>query len=198
MKNEKSQNNAKQELQSTLDKLRRNVEGLGSLDIISKKYPGAYKKMMLQIKQGVSEVYMQYILTALNPMKEMTPEEHKNVHARLSEILHRNEMKQLASRILRSVIQTQDADQIYSLGLLAFLTVRKEIYIPYWLKHIEIKGGRYYSSLLDMWYDEHMNIWEGDGYYTIMYPPTEYTCNIQIDSELSMCRSLLYPQTKIA
>lgn len=44
----------KNELQGNLDKLRKNVEGVGSYELLKQKYPTPYKKLLKEINEGFS------------------------------------------------------------------------------------------------------------------------------------------------
>lgn len=58
----------------------------------------------------------------------------------------------------------------------------EEFYRDYWLRHIKSLGGRFYSNLIDMWYDSKYKLWENaDGAFRIAYPPTpeEYDADLQ-------------------
>lgn len=49
----------------------------------------------------------------------------------------------------------------------------ERFYRDYWLQHIKSLGGRFYSDLIDMWYDSEHKLWENaDGAFRIAYPPT--------------------------
>lgn len=149
----------KERLQNLLNKLRNNVNQIGSIGEVKKRYPKAFNNLMLQIKSATSDVYKEYILSALYPMNALSASEQAKMQEQIQGILKRPEMKELASKIFATVLSSYNADDVYTMGSCAYVTILNEVYKTYWLQHIQLRNGQYYSDLLDMWYEPSSSTW---------------------------------------
>ena len=179
--------NKKEQLQSLLDKLKKNVEGIGSLSEVKKRYPKAFDHLMTEIRKATSSVYKEYVMCALRPMKALTAEEYEKMQSHIYEILNRQEMKIMATKIFRTVVASYDANDVYTLGTCAYVTILDEVYKPYWLKHITYKDGKYYSDLIDMYYEDATSTWTNDNEFSFLYPPTKEDFEADIAPALALC-----------
>lgn len=187
-------NERKDNLQQLLNKLKKNVTQIGSIDEVKKRYPKAFDKLINQIKSATSEVYKEYILSALYPMSRLSASEHAKMQKQIQEILRCPEMKELASKILATVLSSYNADDVYAMGSCAYVTILNEVYKPYWLQHIQLRDGQYYSDLIDMWYEPSSSTWTNGTEWSFLYPPTKEEFEADIAPALAVCdRYLVKP-----
>lgn len=180
-------NERKDNLQQLLNKLKKNVTQIGSIDEVKKRYPKAFDKLIKQIKSATSEVYKEYILSALYPMSRLSASEHAKMQEQIQEILRCPEMKELASKILATVLSSYNADDVYAMGSCAYVTILNEVYKPYWLQHIQLRDGQYYSDLIDMWYEPSSSTWTNGTEWSFLYPPTKEEFEADIAPALAVC-----------
>lgn len=187
-------NEKKRNLQQLLNKLRNNVNQIGSIEEVKKCYPKAFNKLIAQIKSGVSEMYREYILSSLHPMKALSVSEHTQMQKQIQGILNRPEMKELASKIFVTVLSSYNADDVYAMGSCAYVTILNEVYKSYWLQHIQLRNGQYYSDLIDMWYEPSSSTWTNGTEWSFLYPPTKEEFEADIAPALAVCdRYLVKP-----
>mgnify|MGYP004531277449 FL=1 len=187
-------NEKKDNLQQLLNKLKKNVTQIGSIGEVKKRYPKAFNNLMLQIKSATSEVYKEYILSALYPMNALSASEQAKMQEQIQGILKRPEMKELASKIFITVLSSYNADDVYAMGSCAYVTILDEVYKSYWLKHIQLRDGQYYSDLLDMWYEPSSSTWTNGTEWSFLYPPTKEEFEADIAPALAVCdRYLVKP-----
>lgn len=187
-------NERKDNLQQLLNKLKKNVTQIGSIGEVKKRYPKAFNKLVAQIKSGVSEMYREYILSSLHPMKALSVSEHTQMQKQIQGILNRPEMKELASKIFATVLSSYNADDVYAMGSCAYVTILNEVYKPYWLQHIQLRDGQYYSDLIDMWYEPSSSTWTNGTEWSFLYPPTKEEFEADIAPALAVCdRYLVKP-----
>ena len=187
-------NERKDNLQQLLNKLKKNVTQIGSIDEVKKRYPKAFDKLISQIKSATSEVYKEYILSALYPMNALSTSEHAKMQEQIQEILKRPEMKELASKVLATVLSSYNVDDVYTMGSCAYVTILNEVYKTYWLQHIQLRNGQYYSDLLDMWYEPSSSTWTNGTEWSFLYPPTKEEFEADIAPALAVCdRYLVKP-----
>lgn len=187
-------NEKKDNLQQLLNKLKKNVTQIGSIGEVKKRYPKAFNNLMLQIKSATSEVYKEYILSALYPMNALSASEQAKMQEQIQGILKRPEMKELASKIFVTVLSSYNADDVYAMGSCAYVTILDEVYKSYWLKHIQLRDGQYYSDLLDMWYEPSSSTWTNGTEWSFLYPPTKEEFEADIAPALAVCdRYLVKP-----
>lgn len=187
-------NERKDNLQQLLNKLKKNVTQIGSIGEVKKRYPKAFNKLIAQIKSVVSEMYREYILSSLHPMKALSVSEHTQMQKQIQDILNRPEMKELASKIFATVLSSYNADDVYAMGSCAYVTILNEVYKPYWLQHIQLRNGQYYSDLIDMWYEPSSSTWTNGTEWSFLYPPTKEEFEADIAPALAVCdRYLVKP-----
>ena len=168
----------KERLQNLLNKLRNNVNQIGSIGEVKKRYPKAFNNLMLQIKSATSDVYKEYILSALYPMNALSA----------------SEQAKMASKILATVLSSYNADDVYTMGSCAYVTILNEVYKTYWLQHIQLCNGKYYSDLIDMWYEPSSSTWTNGTEWSFLYPPTKEEFEADIAPALAVCdRYLVKP-----
>ena len=80
------------------------------------------------------------------------------------------------------------------MGSCAYVTILNEVYKPYWLQHIQLRDGQYYSDLIDMWYEPSSSTWTNGTEWSFLYPPTKEEFEADIAPALAVCdRYLVKP-----
>lgn len=127
-------------------------------------------------------------------MKALSVSEHTQMQKQIQDILNRPEMKELASKIFATVLSSYNADDVYAMGSCAYVTILNEVYKPYWLQHIQLRNGQYYSDLIDMWYEPSSSTWTNGTEWSFLYPPTKEEFEADIAPALAVCdRYLVKP-----
>jgi len=163
------------ELESQLAKLKANVENVGMEKLLA-NYRKPYETLVRKIEGNFDVLLRSYLGAGLPHYKSDAEELSAAMTAYVAN--HQDDVKK-AKQVL---LETYDIKKALSAAVPLRTALEHEIYVPYWLEHVEkCDDGTYYSTIVGMYWNG--RIWTDGHHMAVYFPPTKELC----DEERRLC-----------
>lgn len=166
-----------------LEKLRRNEDAI-SVEVLRTQYSKGYATLLRRTKEAVEEVVTEHICSVASKMDSV--DEALN-------FLQKEREKGLYAKAWNAAYETKNYLSALSVAQPARLRFQREVYQPYWLKHVHIlNDGRYYNDLHGVYWkctqngDNGDGCWINDHFCMLGLPPTKELCEKQFERDYEL------------